>query len=93
MQFTSVRRASQEAEAAGSWGSLQASAPRVSMTSGAACLRSPADCPSARLSLRGLLLALGVTQKGPPGPASGSGLCGRCTGKGHPPFQNMLTPY
>ena len=38
VQFTSVRRSSREAEAAGSWGSLQASAPRVSVPSEAACL-------------------------------------------------------
>lgn len=32
--------------------------------------------------------------EGPPGPASGSGLCGEgAPGKGTPPFQNMLTPY
>lgn len=58
MQFTSIRRSSREAEAAGSWDSLQASAPWFSVPSEAACLSSPACCPSACLSLRGLLLAV-----------------------------------
>ena len=42
----------------------------------------PPGCPS-----------LGVTQKGPLGLPLGLGSVGGGTGKGHPPFQNMLTPY
>lgn len=71
VQFTSHCN-STEAEAAGSWGSLQASAPWPEDFRGR-CLRHRQIVPCLPGFLRGLLLAC-VTQKGPPGPASGSGV-------------------
>lgn len=94
MQFTSIRRSSREAEAAGSWDSLQASAPRLSVPSEAACLSSPACCPSACLSLRPPpgCPSLGVTQKGPQGQPLGLGSVGRGHRERAPPLPKHVNP-